>query len=180
MGNKKQIRSALGKLRSSIPDFKCPREGCFDCCGPVFMVKAEYLEIKRLIRARSKLWLEQQRRPLAPDKDGVVPLTCPLLSRFGKCMVYEARPIACRMVGSYYKLTCPHSVAATMSEEEQKKVLHQAHPELISYAKAVRFFDLRRLVYPGIRIVEDRPELLVAPKESEKQEDPEEHPEAQS
>lgn len=39
---------------------------------------------------------------------GCETLTCPLLGEDGRCTVYAARPLICRLYGSVSDLRCPH------------------------------------------------------------------------
>ncbi len=61
----------------------------------------------------------------APDRG---PLTCPMLDRqHGSCLVYEARPVACRTYGFYTErdagLHCAQVTQAILDHEEEGPVV---------------------------------------------------------
>lgn len=80
--------------RERIPQLAC-RPGCHDCCGPVM---APSMEVTML----PSVPLEQRQQAL--DQ-----WSCPHLGENG-CMVYEDRPLTCRLMGVTKKLPCPQGV----------------------------------------------------------------------
>lgn len=81
-------------FRAAIPEFQC-LPGCHDCCGPVV---ASAWELKRLPKP------DPVRRAACYTPEG---LSCPQLGPDG-CMVYDERPLVCRLFGTVEKLPCPH------------------------------------------------------------------------
>ena len=95
----------LAELYARIPEVHC-RGLCQAYCGPVPMAD---LELEAALALRPDL------RPLAspfpiggnliaPDPET---LTCRCLVD-GRCSVYAARPVICRLWGAVKRLRCPH------------------------------------------------------------------------
>ena len=78
-------------LRAAIPTFACI-PGCHDCCGPVM---ASEWEMKRLPAPVRKFSCKTS-----------TGLDCPYLS-LSSCMVYDERPLICRVYGTTPSLPCP-------------------------------------------------------------------------
>jgi hypothetical protein len=83
---------AISHLRGNIPAFKCV-PGCHDCCGPVTTSSIEM----------ARLPVRSEARHAAALAD----LSCPHLGAEG-CMVYDERPLICRLFGTTPSLPCPH------------------------------------------------------------------------
>lgn len=80
-------------FRAAIPVFSCEPH-CHECCGPVV---ASDWERKRLPMPAPAV----RARCYGPDG-----LSCPHLGPAG-CMVYDERPLVCRLFGTVPKLPCP-------------------------------------------------------------------------
>jgi Fe-S-cluster containining protein len=79
-------------------DWPC-RKGCDECCrrlaAPPRVSEAEWREIAPRIG-------EEERRRIRESAGARRPVVCPLLDTgSGACVVYEARPVACRTYGLY-------------------------------------------------------------------------------
>ena len=106
----KQVKSVrIGELYAKIPKVDC--QNCGECCGPVEMSPVE----KQLIT-------EYCQRYSIPLKNFFAPLTvrfldvlagywqCPM-RQSGKCLIYEVRPLICRLQGCTPMLPCPNAAA---------------------------------------------------------------------
>jgi len=115
-----QLDAALARFEADQPVFGCPAE-CCECCAqlsPFLMslVEYEYLcayarrhlarEERQRIRAQAQelalayqfaTVVQAEEKPALRER---LPLQrCPLLNDQGRCLVYPARPLACRMYG---------------------------------------------------------------------------------
>jgi hypothetical protein len=89
MSNLVDVYRELDALYAQLPTIEC-RGKCQDSCGPIDMSVAE----RRRIADRGV------DIPLAP--------TCPALSMFGTCAVYDVRPMICRLWGVVEAMACPY------------------------------------------------------------------------
>jgi Fe-S-cluster containining protein len=98
-----RIQARCDAARVAHPWWPCS-EGCDDCCRSLpRLPEISAAEWERLAPAIDALRPDVRalvvERALASQ---VAPVTCPLLDRErGRCLVYEARPIACRTYGFY-------------------------------------------------------------------------------
>lgn len=81
MKSKKQAKLII-ELRTLIPSFKC--QGCHGCCGPVPFSYWERLQAEKIAGIRY----------LSKD------MKCPYVDRVKGCLIYEERPIICRLFGA--------------------------------------------------------------------------------
>lgn len=86
--------AALDVIYARIPPMRC-RGLCTEACGPIAMSRLEWERI------------EEVRGAPMPGY-GPVTNSCPLLTRDGRCSVYEVRPLICRLWGAILALPCPH------------------------------------------------------------------------
>lgn len=82
----------LEEIYACLPDLEC-KGRCVDSCGPIVMTKVE------ADRIEEKLGRE------IGDVDPKT-LSCPLLGGDGRCIVYEIRPLICRMWGAAVGMEC--------------------------------------------------------------------------
>ena len=91
------------------------RRGCTDCCYAPFdlsLVEAIYLgrafrrlprrqrrEVERRLEKYEKDWQAKVPKPVTPFVLSTVRLRCPFLDDQGLCVVYEWRPVTCRIYG---------------------------------------------------------------------------------
>jgi Fe-S-cluster containining protein len=101
----------IGSARGNWP---C-RKGCSDCCRQLAsaprVTEEEWRPIADAIEALATEIAEEVRKLIRESKARPRPVVCPLLdSVSGTCLVYEARPVACRAYGFYaerqYVLGC--------------------------------------------------------------------------
>ena len=90
------------------------------------------------MKRMSRKELMDRRRVLEP---GV--LTCPLLDKHGKCMVYTVRPMICRLFGSAKSMKCPHK-----EYTDKDKLLDDDLRIFMRYRKSAKIYDLAKLVWP--------------------------------
>jgi len=103
------------EVRRKYPrEVRC-RRGCTDCCYAPFdlsLVEALYLgrafrrlprrerrEVERRLQKYEKDWEKRVPKPVTPFVLSTVRLRCPFLNDKGQCVVYEWRPITCRIYG---------------------------------------------------------------------------------
>ncbi|MDI6789117.1 MAG: YkgJ family cysteine cluster protein [Thermodesulfobacteriota bacterium] len=115
-----EIGSVFHRVRETHSDCVRCQVGCTDCCYAVFElfpIEAAYLsyhfqqhlkrkERREVLRRAEKALLEIARvKEGIKDKESEVlqmaeaRIRCPLLSDQGRCLLYEYRPITCRLYG---------------------------------------------------------------------------------
>jgi len=114
MGNQlkekyKSIDDRVAKIIEAKPDWPCSKE-CDECCHQLArlpqMTKAEWKLLSEEINLLDAIERQQIRSriktAIEDNRDNRKHLTCPMLDTSGRiCMVYRARPAACRMFGFY-------------------------------------------------------------------------------
>jgi len=106
------VDEAFKTVTEAFPDEVHCDKGCQDCCHAVFdisLIEAVNLwdhiqrlnpdlqdEIRRGAEESLPLWLEITSSQVDP---AVARIRCPLLSRQGTCLCYDARPVNCRTYG---------------------------------------------------------------------------------
>jgi uncharacterized protein len=100
-----QVRQRTEEIASAPGDWPC-RKGCDECCRHLASVprvsEAEWLPILAAIQALPSVIAGQVRQRIRDSAAMSRPIVCPLLDRAsGDCLVYEARPVACRAYGFY-------------------------------------------------------------------------------
>ena len=113
-----RIEARARATREAHPFWPCA-EGCDACCRSLphlpTITRAEWARLRdALLALPEPTRAEIVRRARAPQ---ATPVTCPMLDRTrGACLVYEARPIACRTYGFYTErdagLHCEHVTRA--------------------------------------------------------------------
>jgi Fe-S-cluster containining protein len=105
----------MAKLDLSFIDAACPPmrcdEGCDECCGVVAASKAEFDAVVAFAAARG----------ITPVKQGSM---CPWFQG-GRCAVYEARPIVCRLFGHTPTGECPRGYNANMTMQALRDTVHR-------------------------------------------------------
>jgi uncharacterized protein len=100
-----QIRGRVEEMTSEHASWPC-RKGCDDCCRQLASVPIVTREEWQGIAAHLEL-LESEtadavRKRIRNSATASRPVVCPMLdAHAGTCLVYEARPIACRSYGFY-------------------------------------------------------------------------------
>jgi hypothetical protein len=108
-----QLLRELDELYASIPKTHC-RRWCAQCCGPVVFSRLEWERVPESLRRNA------------------TSLTCPYSGEFGKCEIYELRPLLCRLYGVVERMSCPHaSPERTLTKGEENAILE-------AYAKILR------------------------------------------
>jgi Fe-S-cluster containining protein len=92
-------------ITDAHPDWPC-RKGCDDCCRSLASVplvsQAEWQRIGDALDALPAAVAESARLRIRASASASRPVVCPLLdTAAGACLVYDARPIACRAYGFY-------------------------------------------------------------------------------
>lgn len=101
-----EIAARAEAIAEAAGSWPC-RAGCDDCCRslarPPQLTAAEWRRLAAAIDALPEATRDEVGRCVAAmPAEG--PLVCPLLDRErGRCLVYEARPVACRTYGFYVR-----------------------------------------------------------------------------
>jgi Fe-S-cluster containining protein len=90
---------------ASVPDWPC-RKGCDDCCRSLASAprvsRVEWESIAAALAALPYEVGERARQRIRDSASASRPVVCPLLDlESGACLVYDARPVACRAYGFY-------------------------------------------------------------------------------
>jgi Fe-S-cluster containining protein len=108
------VRLRTETIAALHPEWPC-RKGCDDCCRHLAALpkisEAEWRLIATALRALPPETADSARRRIVQSASLPRPIVCPLLDTdSGACLVYEARPVACRTYGFYaereYVLGC--------------------------------------------------------------------------
>jgi Fe-S-cluster containining protein len=118
-------RGAVRRLYASLPRLECEGK-CQASCGPVPVNRLELEELE----ARAGRKVPHTLLPTDPHDFNVLlttdsTLCCLLLDRErGKCTVYDARPLICRLWGVVRDslMTCPHGCKPYVVSKHGRKV----------------------------------------------------------
>jgi Fe-S-cluster containining protein len=99
------VHARTTAVESAHPDWPC-RKGCDECCRNLASVpKVSAVEWARIEAALSRLPSDTAaaaRTRVRESSTAARPVVCPLLdTATGACLIYDARPIACRAYGFY-------------------------------------------------------------------------------
>lgn len=137
----------LDEIRAMIPEgFTC-KEGCSECCGPIPISPEEWARItdsragRLALRRHLDVHIEERRGSFTVAwVNAGGRLACPFLGPKG-CMVYDERPLVCRLFGQLADLKCPEGVIpdadARVSEETNRAFLEYCGLEGKSLEQAV-------------------------------------------
>lgn len=108
------IKNELQEIYNRIPDFEC--KNCHSCCGPIIWFKIEEILIKDYMK-KNKIddvkWTDDEFK-----KNN---MKCPFIKN-DRCIIYNVRPIVCRLQGNIPDLPCRYNKNNYMSEESIKKI----------------------------------------------------------
>lgn len=120
----------LAALYARVPHLAC-KGLCHDACTTVPAGPAEVAAVRaaggdlRSVpdRAAAVAWMRENYARGDADRD-----VCPSLSAFGRCRVYAARPMICRLWGTTARLACPHGCEPDdwLSDSETRWLLNAA------------------------------------------------------
>jgi len=108
------VQRRVDKITSAHADWPC-RKGCDDCCrqmaSPPRVSREEWRLIDTALDRLPAEVAEAALRRIRESASATRPVVCPLLdTESGACLVYAARPVACRAYGFYaerqYVLGC--------------------------------------------------------------------------
>ncbi|MGI6744361.1 MAG: YkgJ family cysteine cluster protein [Eubacteriales bacterium] len=100
----RQDKTPIQRLYDRIPKTRC-KSGCFRCC-------INYVQMAK----------EERERMGGYEWNG----RCPHLTSDGKCGVYDARPLVCRIYGASELLLCLDcECAEPLGEDETKSLLRE-------------------------------------------------------
>ncbi|MDQ7822205.1 MAG: hypothetical protein RDV48_05360 [Candidatus Eremiobacteraeota bacterium] len=155
MGTHKDFSDLIAfyqNLDSNLPKLEQenPCGSCRECCSYHIVLSGYEFDFMDLELSRIGAPFSLHFSPLLPGKRdprlGEPPAPCPLLLREGGCLVYRARPLACRLMGGYLPyhsepvarcVYLPHQkVYATVEEipswSHYERILRR-HPSLPGY-----------------------------------------------
>lgn len=100
-----QVRARSEDIAATHGDWPC-RKGCDDCCRHLAsaprITRDEWLRILNAIDALPSGTADLVRHRIRESAGQSRPVVCPLLDTgAGVCLVYDARPVACRAYGFY-------------------------------------------------------------------------------
>ncbi len=114
------VRARAEEIVSARAGWPC-RKGCDECCrslaAPPRVSEAEWDAIAGALEMLPRPIAVAARKRIRESASAVRPVVCPLLDlESGTCLVYDARPVACRAYGFYaereYVLGCRRIEAA--------------------------------------------------------------------
>lgn len=100
----RQNMTPIQRLYDRVPETRC-KDGCFRCC-----INSVQMASEERGRIGGYEWNGR----------------CPHLTSDGKCGVYDARPLVCRLYGASELFFCPDcECAEPLSEEETRSMLRE-------------------------------------------------------
>lgn len=99
--------AAIQALYEQLPSIEC-KGLCWNSCGPIDMSDAERSHIAEL-GVEIPVFTSERSARWALDE----PLHCTALDAFGRCTVYERRPLICRMWGVTESMPCVYGCQPT-------------------------------------------------------------------
>lgn len=111
------VVAALEEVYAQVPAIECAG-ACHDSCGPIAMTHPEW----RRAKAAGVDIPNRSHRTAGPVR-------CPALSPVGRCLVYAARPIICRLWGVWEPLPCTYGCrpARYLSTAQGYLLIAQVH-----------------------------------------------------
>jgi len=100
----------LDLIYAQVPPMRCVGL-CWDSCGSIGITEPETLQI---------LW----RRGVVIES-GAFDGHCPALSVFGRCTIYEDRPLICRVWGAVPAMRCSYGCEPTLTDEQGEQLLQK-------------------------------------------------------
>ena len=102
---REMVRLRAEEITSGTPDWPC-RKGCDECCRRLAsaprVTRQEWDRVAAALDALPADFADALRRRIRDSASALRPVVCPLLDTdSGTCLVYEARPVACRAYGFY-------------------------------------------------------------------------------
>jgi len=99
------VRTRVEEIAGSHGEWPC-RKGCDECCRRLAssprVSRPEWERIAAAVAALPPRVAQSVRERIRESAEAPRPVVCPLLdTAAGTCLVYEARPVACRAYGFY-------------------------------------------------------------------------------
>lgn len=99
--------AAVRALWEKVPSVNC-KGLCTECCGPIAMSPAE------------QAVLDAKNITVGFDRET---LTCDKLNPFGKCSIYNDRPLVCRLWGAVPDMPCAWGCEPTLTSAEGRQLM---------------------------------------------------------
>lgn len=116
MGFNKQLQ----ELYDMIPEFKC-KKGCHECCGMISWLAIEEEPIRIFMKEHNIKYVRWGIDDYLQNQ-----LLCPYL-KGDKCIIYEVRPLVCRLYGNSPDLPCPHAKEQKLSKQKTDIIMRKYH-----------------------------------------------------
>lgn len=114
--SKEEIKTRLHDIYSQIPEFNC--KGCGNCCGPIRWYFCEDILIKDYMEKNNINYVRWEMADYKKKK-----FKCPYLTKDKQCIIYEVRPILCRLKGTTKKLPCIRKKQFKLSKEQANSLM---------------------------------------------------------
>lgn len=134
-----QIQNSLNKIYRNVPNGTCA--GSTNCCSEsVNTFYAEFINMVLLLQEKGKLEQFTKRAVRYYLTELVRPMKCPMLQDDGLCVLYDARPLPCRVFGNLNRDEYDENYEAVLGEnssavEALKTQFNIDVPQEVSHSK---------------------------------------------
>ena len=126
----------LHQIYKSIPKMVCYH--CHHCCGPIIWFYPEELNITYYLKDHGLKKIQFNDAEFKAHQN-----RCPYVGPEG-CIIYDARPMVCRLQGLISALPCYKQPLGRPCDEELKKILSNFKQLLVDTQSIHRFYGTRK------------------------------------
>jgi len=116
------------EILRDLPELDCKR--CGGCCGPVPCSKSEFIIIKGYVEKNNILPVRHRD-----------PISCSAFSKDNGCLIYEVRPVLCRLMGHSAKMPCRFGCNVDIPKEQEDAIMagysEEAQPGTVHFISEV-------------------------------------------